>query len=314
MRQFTYTLLFFGLLATVACRRDKYDPTITEYDQDQIKAYMSSKGLTGFTRDTSGIYYKILDPGRDTATLQYTSNTSMVFTLQSVDGKYISNDTINNHYDGFVGHIATSTTPLGLDIVGLQQSVHDIMKHNGAIARLIIPSRLAYGVAGAGVGSASNTSGRIAGNQSLDYYVHLIGNKAINDTVAQENYDQLVIKNYIAQNGLTMQQDPQYHYWYSITEPGFGDVPITYQSSVVVTYSTTLLNGYVASEYNVLGGQGFDVPDLIPGVQLGLKKYGKTGALLTFLFPSRLAYGKQTTSIPPNSIIRYDVRIIGVTP
>jgi FKBP-type peptidyl-prolyl cis-trans isomerase FkpA len=314
MRRYTYTLLFFGLLAMVACRRDKYDPTITQYDEDQIKSYMSANGLSGFTRDTSGIYYKVLDPGRDTTTLQYTSNTSMVFTIKSVDNKYISTDTINNHYDGFVGHIATTTNPLGLDIVGLQEAVHNIMKHNGAIARILVPSSLGYGVSGAGVGSSSNTSGRIAGNQSLDYYVHLIGNKMINDTVAQEAYDQLVIKNYIAQNGLTtMKQDPA-GYWYSIDEPGSGTVPITYQSSIVTTFTMLLLNGTIASQNNNLGGVGMDVPDLIPGVQMGLKKYGKAGALLTFLFPSRLGYGKLSSSIPPNSVLKYAVRVIAVSP
>ncbi|GAA4091886.1 FKBP-type peptidyl-prolyl cis-trans isomerase [Mucilaginibacter panaciglaebae] len=308
MRQITYTLLFFGLIALVACRRNNYDPTINQYDDDQIKAYMSSGGLSGFTRDTSGIYYKILNPGRDTA-LQYTSNVSMVFTVKSVDGKYASNDTITNHYDGYLGHISTATSPLGLDIPGLQQAVHNIIKHNGGIARLIIPSKLAYGVSGAGVGSSSNTSGRIAGNQSLDYYVHLIG-----DTVAQEAYDQLVIKNYIAQNGLTMQQDPDDHYWYSIDEPGTGTVPITYQSSIIISFTTLLLDGTIASQSNNAPYASFDIPDMIPGVQKALKKYGRAGALMTFLFPSRLAYGKLTTSIPPNSVIKYAVRVISVSP
>ncbi|MFD2874402.1 FKBP-type peptidyl-prolyl cis-trans isomerase [Mucilaginibacter ximonensis] len=308
MRRYTYTLLFFGLLAMVACRRDQYSPTITQYDEDQIKAYMSSNSLTGFTRDTSGIYYQLINPGRDTA-LQYTSNVSMVFTVKSVDGKYSSLDTISNHYDGYLGHISTTTSPLGLDVVGLQQAIHNIVKRNGAIARIIVPSKLAYGVSGAGSGSISNTSGRIAGNQSLDYYVHLIG-----DTVAQEAYDDMVIKNYINTNSLTsMQKDPA-GYWYSITEAGPGTVPITYQSTVIVTYTTTLLNGYIASQYNSANGTGFDIPDLIPGVQMGLKKYGRAGALMTFLFPSRLAYGKQTTSIPPNSVVRYDVRVLSVSP
>lgn len=308
MRRYTYTLLFFGLLAMVACRRDQYSPTITQYDEDQIKAYMSSNSLTGFTRDTSGIYYQLINPGRDTA-LQYTSNVSMVFTVKSVDGKYSSLDTISNHYDGYLGHISTTTSPLGLDVVGLQQAIHNIVKRNGAVARIIVPSKLAYGVSGAGSGSISNTSGRIAGNQSLDYYVHLIG-----DTVAQEAYDDMVIKNYINTNSLTsMQKDPA-GYWYSITEAGPGTVPITYQSTVIVTYTTTLLNGYIASQYNSANGTGFDIPDLIPGVQMGLKKYGRAGALMTFLFPSRLAYGKQTTSIPPNSVVRYDVRVLSVSP
>lgn len=308
MRRFTYTLLFFGLLAMVACRRDQYNPTITQYDDDQIKAYLSSNGLSGFSRDTSGIYYQLINPGRDTA-LQYTSNVSMVFTVKSIDGKYTSSDTIANHFDGYLGHISTTTSPLGLDVVGLQQAVHNIVKRNGAIARIIVPSKLAYGVSGAGSGSSSNTAGRIAGNQCLDYYIHLIG-----DTVAQEAYDDMVIKNYINTNGLTgMQKDPA-GYWYTITEAGPGTVPITYQSSIITTFTTRLLNGYIASQNNTTGGVSMDIPDLIPGIQMGLKKYGRTGALITFLFPSRLAYGKQTTSIPPNSVIRYDVRIISVSP
>lgn len=308
MRRYTYTLLFFGLLAMAACRRDQYSPTITQYDEDQIKAYLSANGLTGFTRDTSGIYYQLINPGRDTA-LQYTSNVSMVFTVRSVDGKYTSLDTIANHYDGYVGHISTTTSPLGLDVVGLQRAIHDIVKRNGAIARIIVPSKLAYGVSGAGSGSISNTTGRIAGNQSLDYYVHLIG-----DTVAQQAYDDMVIKNYINTNNLTGMQKDSAGYWYLVREAGPGTVPITYQSSVIVTYTTTLLNGYIASQYNSANGTGFDIPDLIPGVQMGLKKYGRAGALLTFLFPSRLAYGKLTTSIPPNSVVKYEVRVISVSP
>lgn len=308
MRRYTYTLLFFGLLALVACRRDRYNPTITQYDDDQIKAYMSANGLSGFSRDTSGIYYKLLNPGRDTA-LQYTNNVSMVFTVKSVDGKYTSSDTLFNHYDGFLGHISTTTSPLGLDVVGLQQAIHDIVKRNGAIARIIVPSKLAYGVSGAGSGSSSNTAGRIAGNQSLDYYVHLIG-----DTVAQEAYDDMVIKNYITTNNITnIQKDPA-GYWYQIREAGPGTVPITYQSSIIVTYTMTLLDGSIASQNNTTNGVAMDIPDLIPGVQMAMKKYGRAGALLTFLFPSRLGYGKLTTSLPPNSVLKYDVRILSVSP
>ncbi|HWZ34550.1 MAG TPA: hypothetical protein VNW51_00240, partial [Mucilaginibacter sp.] len=99
MRRYTYTLLFFGLIAMMACRRNQYSPTINQYDDDQIKAYLSANGLSGFSRDTSGIYYKLINPGRDTA-LQYTSNVSMVFTVKSVDGKYTSSDTLANHFDG----------------------------------------------------------------------------------------------------------------------------------------------------------------------------------------------------------------------
>ncbi|MCC8425089.1 FKBP-type peptidyl-prolyl cis-trans isomerase [Mucilaginibacter sp. UR6-11] len=308
MKQTTFTFLLFAVIALVSCRKDRYDPTINQYDEDQIKAYISANGISGMTRDTSGIYYKIINPGRDTA-LKYSSNISMVFTVQSIDGKYVSTDTIANHYDGFLGHVSSTTYPLGLAVTGLQEAIYNNLKHAGGIMRVIVPSRLAYGVSGAGVGSSTVTTGRINGNQCLDYYVHIIGDQA-----AQNAYDQLVIKNYITTNGLTgMKQDPD-GYWYSIDEPGTGTVPITNNSSVVVTYTTWLLNGTIASQFNDAGGTGFDIPDLIPGVQSGLKKYGTAGSLMTFLIPSSLAYGKLSSSIPPNSIVKYGVRVIGVSP
>jgi len=307
MKRTTTLLLLFGLIALAACRKDKYDPSINQYDDDQIKAYITANGLTGMTRDTSGIYYKLIDPGKDTV-LQYTSNVDMVFTVKSIDNKYISTDSIANHYDGFLGHISTTTSPIGLGTTGLQEAVKNIVNHNGGIARLIVPSRLAYGVNGTGVGSSSNTAGRIAGNQCLDYYVHIIG-----DATAQLAYDQLLIKKYIADNNLTnMKQDPA-GYWYGIDEPGLSTTPITDNSSIIVTYTAQLLNATIASQFNGVGGTSFDVPDLIPGVRLGLEKYGTTGALITFLFPSVFAYGKATTTIPPNSVFRYDTRIISIS-
>lgn len=184
--------------------------------------------------------------------------------------------------------------------------------------RVIIPSHLAYGVSGAGSGSSTITTNRIAGNQSLDYYVHIIGNRRADATHPsdQEAYDQMVIKNYIGTNGLTtMKQDPEYGYWYSIGVPGTGTVPITDNSTVSVTYTTELLNGTIADQYNVDGpGQPFDIPDLIKGVQFSLKKYATTGTLMTVLIPSHLAYGNIASSIPPNSCVRYDVRVLAVAP
>jgi FKBP-type peptidyl-prolyl cis-trans isomerase FkpA len=303
MKQTTFTLLLFAVIAMVSCRKNQYDPTIKQYDDDQIKAYISANGITGMVRDTSGMYYKIISPGTDTV-IKYSDNLSMVFTVKSIDGQYISADTIANHYDGFAGRIAGNIFPIGLSAPGLQMAIHNILNHHGGMMRLIVPSHLAYGVSGAGSGSIS-TAGRIAGNQCLDYYVHIISD--------QDAYDQLVIKNYIAANGLTqMKQDPS-GFWYSIDAPGTGTVPIDDNSTIFVTYTTTLFNGTVASENNS-PGQNFEIPNLIKGAQTGLKKYARAGSLLTFLIPSSLAYGKLGTSIPPNTCIKYGVQVISVAP
>ncbi|MES2426492.1 MAG: FKBP-type peptidyl-prolyl cis-trans isomerase [Bacteroidota bacterium] len=308
MKQTTFTLLLFAVIALVSCRKDKYDPTINQYDDDQIKAYITANGITGMTRDTSGIYYKIINPGKKDSIINYSSHISMVFGVSSLDGKYLSTDTIANHYDGFAGHLVGTTYPLGLNASGLQTAIHDILKLKGGIMRVIIPSHLAYGVDGAGSGSSSVTSGRIGGNQSLDYYIHIIDD--------QWAYDQASIKKYVTQNNLTsvMLPDPA-GFWYQIRQPGTGNVPITTNTTFDATYTIRLLNSTIIDQYNNAGGVSFEIPNIIKGAQLGLQKYATAGSLLTLVIPSHLAYGDIASSImPANSVVTYEVQVISVAP
>ncbi|NNU33757.1 hypothetical protein HK413_05680 [Mucilaginibacter sp. S1162] len=97
MKQTTFTFLLFAAIALVSCRKDNYGPTIKEYDEDQIKSYISANGITGMTRDTSGMYYSISNPGTG-APIDYSDNISVVFSVRSVDGKYVSVDTLSNHF------------------------------------------------------------------------------------------------------------------------------------------------------------------------------------------------------------------------
>src|ERR1700761_8761374 len=113
MKQTIFTFLLLTSIL-VSCRRDKYEPNIIQYDDDQIKSYIAANGLTGMVKDTSGIYYKIINPGNGPA-VQYTDSISMVFTVSSFDNKYISADTIANHFDNFSAHILGTVSPIGLD-------------------------------------------------------------------------------------------------------------------------------------------------------------------------------------------------------
>lgn len=307
MKQTNFTLLFFAVITLMACNKDKYDVTITQYDDEQIKNYISANGITGMTRDGSGMYYKIINSGSGKA-IEYSDNISIVFTARTVDGRFVSEDTVINHYQGYAGHISSTGYPLGFGVKGLQQAVHDILKYRGASMRILIPSNLAYGVGGAGAGS-SEVSTRIGGNQCLDVYVHLISD--------QEKYDQSVIKNFIASNNLgsSVLEDPTDHYWYNIRTPGTGTVPINENSTITATYTVRLLNGTVVNEYNLVGGALLEIPNQIKGLQAGLKKYATAGALITFVFPSSLAYGTTSaTGIPANSVIRYEIQVIATAP
>src|SRR6185437_2055062 len=131
------------------------------------QAYIAANNLTGMKRDTvggdtSGIYYQILLPGVAGTHYAYSDSLDFVFTLKSFDGNYQSLDTNStNHFENFAGHIASTGYPYGLQLV-----IHDVLARGGAI-RVLIPSRLAYGVGGYGTGSRLNINSRIAGNQCL---------------------------------------------------------------------------------------------------------------------------------------------------
>ncbi len=63
--------------------------------------------------DTTGIYYQVITPGKG-ARVNYTDNVSFVYTIYSFDGKYVSADTITNHYDEYLGHVSPNGLMLGI--------------------------------------------------------------------------------------------------------------------------------------------------------------------------------------------------------
>src|ERR1700753_798068 len=106
MKQLFFTLLLFCAIGLFSCRRDKVEPDIKQYDQEQIQGYMAANGLTGVMKrdtsggDTTGTYYQITNPGAG-APLDYTDAISYVYTIRTFDGKYAVTDTIVNHFFGY---------------------------------------------------------------------------------------------------------------------------------------------------------------------------------------------------------------------
>jgi FKBP-type peptidyl-prolyl cis-trans isomerase FkpA len=313
MKKTIFTLLLFSAIGLLSCRKNKVYPDIKQQDQQEILNYISTNNISGMKRDTvggdtSGIYYEAILPGVANTSYQYTDSIAFVYTIHTFDGNYNSPDTTTNHYDDFAGHISQKGLPYGLQLV-----IHDVLKRGGSI-RVLIPSRLAYGIGGFGTGSSLNLNSRIAGNQCIDYYIH-----SINDEAA---YDDLVIRNFMARNNYPTFTRTASGLWYYIHTPGTGTDYTTNNTTVTMTYTSDLLSGIIWDQYNTTDGSGtaLDVPDLIPGLQEGLKLQAvTTGAYVAFLIPSTLGYGKKATSgsdgsLPVNSIIHYEIRIVSVTP
>lgn len=308
MKQTIFTFLILSAIGLISCRKTQVDKDIKQYDQEQIEAYISTNGITGMQRDlsggdTTGIYYKTILPGNGVG-YEYTDSISFVYTIKTFDGLYNSGDTIVNHYSMYVGHLTKTGLPSGLQLM-----VKNVLKRGGSM-RILIPSRLAYGVKGAGSGSSSTVNTKIAGNQCLDYYIH-----AIKD---QNAYDDDILVKYIANNNLTGYQKTPSGLYYKINTQGTGTTPITDNTTISINYVGTLLNGTVFDKYVVADnatGTPFEIPAMILGVQEGAKNYCTKGSNISLLIPSRLAYGKSSTgAIVANSCMRFDMVVVSTTP
>ncbi|HEY8928876.1 MAG TPA: FKBP-type peptidyl-prolyl cis-trans isomerase [Mucilaginibacter sp.] len=310
MRQRFFTLLLISaVIGLASCRKDKIEQTIQQYDDSQIQNYISVFGLSGMQKaaDTTGIYYKIIMPGKtDTAALDYPSNVSFVFTIRSFDGKFVAQDTIANHVDDYLGHITSAQyiTP------GVMLAIKNLVKYKGASARLLVPSRLAYGVNGFGSGSSTTVNTRIAGNQCLDYYIHIIHDyKTYDEEVIHNRYD---VSTYTKVESVAK---PGYFYYYKILTPGTGNDPITPNSTITDTYTGSLLNGTVFD--GSFNGDNIDtrpISDIVlSGLSEALEKFAVAGTKISVVIPSTLAYGNTTSgSIPANSVLRFTYQIITV--
>jgi len=317
MKKITFTLLLLATIGFISCRKTANDPNITQVDETNIQNYIKANGLTAMKRDTSngdtsGIYYQILSQGSTAGkALEYSDTVKFVFTQKSFDGKYNSLDSLtNNHFDGFLGHINISQSGLPK---GLQIAIHNLIKYKGTRARVLIPSRLAYGINGYGSGSASNVNTRIAGNQCLDYYLNVYSD--------QNKYDDQVINNYKAVNGLTGFVKTPGGYYYKVTTPGTGPDAIGEYSGFTTTYSGKFLTGTefdantTGATFDLSGNSG-SIP--VEGVAQGLQGY-TTGAAVTLLLPSRYGYGRAGMSNPgglsiaSNVNLRFDFTIVTVT-
>lgn len=309
MKQTIFTLLVLISIGLISCRKDRNDPDIKQYDESQIKNYIAANGITDMQRDTTGgdttgIYYKILSQGRGTP-MDYSDLVSFVFTIRTLDGKFISVDSLNaNHYYGYLGHVSSSLPK------GLQTALHNLIKYKGTSARVIVPSHLAYGVNGYGSGSSSNANTHIGGNQSLDYYINVVSN--------QELYDDAIIKNYIKSKSLTGFTKTADGVYIKVATPGTGSDIIDLDSYITCTYSGKILSDAVFDSNST--SASFTVNGLVLGAQEALT--GQTaGAAVSMIIPSRFGYGTTGSSstgsggiaLGSNTVLYFDFTIATVT-
>ena len=145
-----FCLLIIGLSSCQKVYVSKLKVQQAEIDDEKIQAYIAANKLTGFVKDASGLYYKIVEPGT-TPNPKSNSIVKVTYTLTYLNGVNIGNiDGQNSQLSSFVKGIQ-----IGLPKIGT----------NGRIV-LIVPSGLAYG---------ADATSNIPANSVLYYTIDLNG-------------------------------------------------------------------------------------------------------------------------------------------
>ena len=289
MKQFLkYAFPGLLLLTIIAAGEKKYE-TIEVIDYRNITAYIQQNKLNVQEYQGTGVYYEVLSPGSGTVT-QYSDKVPLIFTIRSLDGKYVSADTfsIGNRYYNYLGYFTPEAVRVG---------IKEVLKNRGGTLRMIIPSRLAFG---------RNGTGNIPGNASLDLVVKALDVSKIAD------YDDFTINKYMNANGLSGFTKSPTGLYYKISEVGTGS-PITIDSTVVAEYTGKFFNGSVFDKAVAGSPATFALTGVIKGWQEVIPLI-KQGGSIRMIVPSALAYGLEGSSgiIPSFSCLDFAVNVTDV--
>ena len=271
----------------VACEKE-YD-TIEVIDDRNIAAYIQANKLNMVEYQDSGLYYEVVTPGTG-ADLEYSDQVPLIFTIKSLDGKYVSLDTFSagNRDYRFLGYV----NPEGLR-VGIKEG---LKKASGTI-RMIIPSRSAFG---------RNGVGTIPGNASLDLTVKVL------DKSKLPAYEDFTIQKYMAANSLTGFTKTASGLYYKIDAPGTGS-PIGIDSTIKAEYEGKLLSGTVFDKSAAGSPVSFFLSGVVKGWQEALPLI-KEGGTIRMILPSPLGYGMEgDRGIPAFSPLYFSVKVTEVS-
>lgn len=282
MRSFLKYTLTAVLLATVLAGCEKEYQSIDQVDEQKIQSYITAQKLN-LTKDSSGIYYQVLNPGTGAAP----KNSEVVYftyTAKSVDGKEYFTPTSYSSSTNFLGYVRPEGWRLALSHI-----------NKGGKIRVVFPSTLGFG---------RNGSGAIEGNEVLDSELELFGSQA--------EMDDALIGRFVAANSLTGINKLPSGIYYKIVAPGTGTAQVQLTDSVTVGYTGRLLNGTIFDSATTAKPLTSKLSDLIAGWKETVPLI-KKGGKIRVLIPSAFGYGATGSgAIPPNSVLDFDIELTDV--
>ncbi|HEV8079120.1 MAG TPA: FKBP-type peptidyl-prolyl cis-trans isomerase [Chitinophagaceae bacterium] len=102
-------------------------------------------------------------------------------------------------------------------------------------------------------------------------------------------------------------------FFYKITQTGSGQSVVNLCSKINIKYTGKLTNGTVFDQTAAGASANFTLGQLIVGWQKGIPLIS-SGGKITLYIPPSLGYGSSPTgTIPANSILIFDIELIGVS-
>lgn len=280
--------LFGSLIFLGSCLSDTpTGPTFEEQlkkDKEIINNYIVSKGITAPTDpDDYGVRYSYTTIGTGiTPTID--DSVKVNYTLRLLPSET---------------QVEKSTKPyetvLANTIPGWQIGLPLIKE--GSVAKLYIPSGLAYG---------AYPTASIPANSNLIFEIELL------KVISQLKKDTTIINSFLAAKSITTLRDPS-GLRFQTTVQGTGSMP-TDASTVTFNYTGKIING--TAEGSTFEKSTLPVTikmtNLIKGLKIGLK-YMRVGGKTTFYIPSTMAYGYVGTSgIPSLSNLIFEIELTKV--
>ncbi|MFC5285357.1 FKBP-type peptidyl-prolyl cis-trans isomerase [Pedobacter alpinus] len=274
------SLLILAVVFLSAC--EKETRSLKEIEDETIQSYLRTNNLTGFTKDSTGFYFKVISLGTGDV-IGYPTFVGVSQTTTSINKSVNYEFSKYNPQFNYVGYITPTSW---------RESMLNIRK--GGELRIITPSYLAFGKDGSG--------STLPGNAILDTKL------SVANDADRPSYEDALIREYLTENNLTATKDANGIY-YNIETLGTG-AAITPTSSIKVAYTGKLLTGAIFDQALPANPLTISLANTIEGWKLAVPLI-KVGGKIKIYIPSRFGYGANAQStIPANSILEFEIQVI----
>jgi FKBP-type peptidyl-prolyl cis-trans isomerase len=270
-------------------------------EQENIKLleYLEQMGYTSVEPTSSGLYFVVLEASEGISPVR-TDYVNINFTGRLVDGTIFDTSdrslAIANNierdklYGPFKFLLETMT------IAGFREGL--LMMKEGEIARIIIPSNLAFGQSSVGI---------IPPYSTLIYDVELLD--VIKDPAEHE---QKLLEAYLHEHGIDIEPEASGLY-YIENQAGTGSLPTT-ENKVVLHFQGSLVDGRVFDKSEPGKAITLDLAtaSYVPGFIEGIKKM-RSGSKARFIVPSKIGFGPTGSAegiIPPYTTLVFEVEVL----